>query len=192
MKNDQSWSRRKFSKAVISAQLLLASGTLSLPLSCLDDKSSKPNNLLPDSDLKTLKFAMDRIIPSNGKMPSASEVGGAEYILKLLDELPDIKSLFIHLLKAIENESLEEYSQSFSDLKPSQQTEILKQLELSDPDLFKVLKDFTYESYYINEKVWKLIGYDPHPTGTIGPTMEPFDENLLSRVKNLPPMYIKI
>ena len=37
-----------------------------------------------------------------------------------------------------------------------------------------------------------LIKYEPHPTGTLGPKMEPFDEKLLNRVKKTPPMYTKI
>lgn len=192
MKNDQLWSRRRFSKAVISAQLLLTSGALSLPLSCLNNKNPKINPLLTSSELETLKSAMDCIIPSNDKMPSASEVGGIEYILKILEEFPELKPLFNQLLATIDSNSLGINNIGFSHLNPSEQTEILKQMESTEPDLFKVLKDFTYESYYLNEKVYSLIGYEPHPTGTLGPTMEPFDENLLNRVKDLPPMYTKI
>ena len=71
MKNDK-WSRRKFSKAVLSAQLLLASGSLTLPLGCA--KSNKPDGdiTLDDALQETLKFAMDEIIPANEKMPSAA------------------------------------------------------------------------------------------------------------------------
>jgi len=188
MKTNQSWSRRRFSKAVISAQLLLASGSLSLPLSCLDLKNTKANGLLTTSELETLKFAMDGIIPSNTKMPSASEVGGIDYILKILEEFPDLQPLFSHLLESLEDKS----NSSFAKLNSSEQTEVLKQLEQSEPELFKVLLDFTYESYYTNEKIYKLIGYEPNPTGSLGPSMEPFDESLLDRVKHLPPMYTKI
>lgn len=192
MNNDQLWTRRRFSKAVISAQILLTSGALSLPLSCLSEKNSNLNQLLTEKELKILKSAMDGIIPANTKMPSASEADGVNYILKILEELPDLNPLFNHLLAIIESKSLEQKNASFCNLSTSEQTEILKQLEQSEPDLFKVLMDFTFESYYINEKVWKLIGYEPHPTGTLGPTMETFDENLLNRVKNLPILYTKI
>lgn len=188
MKTDHIWSRRRFSKAVVSAQLLLASGALSLPLSCLEKKDPDSNALLSSSEKETLKFAMDGIIPSNNKMPSASQIGGVDYILKTLEELPDLQPLFSLLFETIEAKS----QGSFANLSASEQTEILKQFEQSDPDLFKVLKDFTYEAYYTNEAVYELIGYEPYPTGTKGPTMEPFDENLLNRVKDLPPMYTKI
>ena len=192
MKTDQSWSRRRFSKAVISAQLLLASGSLTLQLSCLKDKNLNSGGLFNSSEHETLKFAMDGIIPSNAKMPSASDVGSTDYILKILEELPDLKPLFTLLLSTLDSIGLEKNNQVFSDLNSSKQTEVLVELEQNNPDLFKILKDFTYEAYYLNEKVWPLIGYEPHPTGTLGPTMEPFDENMLNKVKNLPPMYIKI
>jgi hypothetical protein len=69
---------------------------------------------------------------------------------------------------------------------------VLTTIEQTEPELFKILKDFTYESYYTNKAVHELISYEPYPTGTSGPEMEPFDEKLLDRVKNSPSMYTKI
>jgi hypothetical protein len=54
-----------------------------------------------------------------------------------------------------------------------------------------VLVNFVYEGYYINEKVWELIGYEPYPTLSAGPEMEPFNEQLLDRVKQTPALYKK-
>ena len=190
MKDSNTWSRRQFSKAVISAQLLLASGFLSIPLSCAEDKRSKPNDLLNDAETDTLKLAMDEIIPANERMPSASEVGGVLYILKILEELPELLPLFQSLLAKIESQSMA--AVSFSQLKSDERISVLQDFEKSDAELFRVLKNFTYESYYTNAQVFPLIGYEPHPTGTSGPEMEPFDEKLLDRVKHIPPMYTKI
>jgi len=49
MKDENKWSRRKFSKAVISAQILLASGVLTLPLACAKTKKSKSDSVLDSS-----------------------------------------------------------------------------------------------------------------------------------------------
>ena len=38
---------------------------------------------------KILMAAMDEIIPAEGNMPSASETGGLNYLLKLLKQFPD-------------------------------------------------------------------------------------------------------
>lgn len=188
MKTNQPWSRRRFSKAVISAQLLLASGVLTLPLACAKTKNSETDSVLDNSQQETLKFAMDEIIPASEKMPSASDVGSVTYIMEIVEEQPDLLPLFEALI--IQIDELSDYN--FPKISSEERVAILKDLEGNKPELFKVLLDFTYESYYTNETVYKLIGYEPHPTGTAGPKMEPFDEKLLDRVKNLPPMYTKI
>ena len=192
MKDGNTWSRRQFSKAVISAQLLLASGVLSLPLACADDRKLKSKTLLTYSENDTLKFAMDEIIPANDTMPSASEVGGVSYVLTILEELSELIPLFQGALSKLESSSLTTFNSGFSELSSDNRITILQAMEISDPELFGVLKNFTYESYYTNEQVFPLIGYEPHPTGTSGPEMEPFDEKLLDRVKRIPPMYTKI
>jgi hypothetical protein len=87
---------------------------------------------------------------------------------------------------------LQQSNTSFTKLEKEERITILTNMEQTDPELFKVLKDFTYESYYTSEKVYELIKYEPHPTGTVGPKMKPFDEKLLDRVKNISPMYTKI
>ena len=138
----------------------MASGTLTLPLACTTTKKSNSDPLLNDAQQETLSWAMDELIPSNGIMPSASEIGGVAYIMTII--------------------------------KSAERIAVLKHIEEHQPQLFKVLKEFTYESYYTNETVFPLIGYEPYPTGSKGPEMEPFDDTLLDRVKALKPTYIKI
>jgi hypothetical protein len=190
--NTNNWSRRRFTKAVISAQALLASGVLTLPIACAEAKKTEGDLPLDNSQKSTLKFAMDEIIPANDKMPSASEIGGVNYVLKILEELPDLSPLFISLTAKIEDQSLQLSGSAFSKLNSERRIAVLTTIEQTEPGLFKVLKDFTYESYYTNDSVHKLISYEPHPTGTAGPEMEPFDDKLLDRVKNTSPMYTKI
>jgi hypothetical protein len=192
MKNNSKWSRRRFTKAVISAQLLLASGVLTIPLACTTSKKDESDSTLAHSQQEILKLAMDEIIPANDKMPSASEIGGVTYVIGIIKELPDLSPLFKSLLDKIEMHSLQKSNSSFSDLNKEERINILTNFEQTEPELFKVLKDFTYESYYTSERVYELIKYEPHPTGTSGPKMEPFDEKLLDRVKNTPSMYTKI
>jgi len=154
MKTNQTWSRRRFSKAVISAQLLLASGALTLPLACAKTNKTENDSVLDNSQQETLKFAMDEVIPANDEMPSASQVGGVTYILEIIEELPDLLTLFEGLIAQLDEMS----DYNFSKIDKSERIAILKTLEENKPELFKVLKDFTYESYYTNETVYKLIG----------------------------------
>ncbi|MFC2148872.1 gluconate 2-dehydrogenase subunit 3 family protein [Bacteroidota bacterium] len=186
------WSRRRFTKAVISAQTLIASGALMLPLACKETEKTEGKSALDSSQQDTLGFAMDEIIPANEKMPSASEIGGVSYVIKILEELPDLSPLFISLIDKIEDQSLQQSNSGFSKLNNVKRITVLTTIEQTEPELFKILKDFTYESYYTNKAVHELISYEPYPTGTSGPEMEPFDEKLLDRVKNSPSMYTKI
>lgn len=188
MNNHNKWSRRKFCKAVISAQLLLASGLLTLPTGCVRDNKNK-DQPLDDAMIETLKIAMDEIIPSNEKMPSASEIGSVDYVFEILEELPDLTTLFETLVAALEKQSIKKNKTSFPKLKREERIAVLKIIEHKQTELFNVLKDFTYESYYLNDTIYKLINYEPHPTGTAGPTMEPFDEKLLARVKKIPQIF---
>ena len=190
--NNDKWSRRRFSKSVISAQLLLASGALTLPLACAKSKKSDHDSTLDNSQQETLKLVMDEIIPANEKMPSASEIGSVAYVINIIKDLPELSPLFQSSINKIKNRSLQKSKASFSDLNKQERINILIEFEQTEPKLFGVLKDFTYESYYTSESVYKLIKYEPHPTGTAGPKMDPFNEKLLDRVKNIPPMYTKI
>lgn len=190
--NKNKWSRRNFSKAIISAQLLIASGFLTLPLACGKSKNDEDNFVLDDSQQETLKWVMDEIIPANEKMPSASKIGSVNYVLSILKELPELSPLFIGITDKIEAQSLQKSNSNFSKLNKEERIKVMIAIEQSEPELFKVLKDFTYESYYTSKEVYELIKYEPHPTGTIGPEMRPFDEKLLDRVKNTPPIYTKI
>lgn len=186
------WSRRRFTRAVISAQALIASGALTIPLACVETERKKGQSQLNSSQQEILKLAMDEIIPANEKMPSASAIGSVAYVLNIIKELPDLLPLFQGLINKIETHSLQNSNSGFSDLNKKERIHILTNLEQTEPEMFKVLKDFTYESYYTSEKIYDLITYEPHPTGSQGPTMEPFDEKLLERVKNAPSSYTKI
>ena len=186
------WSRRRFTKAILSAQALMASGTLTLPLACAETKKNEGNLALDSSQQETLRLAMDEIISAYGKMPSASKIGSLDYVLNILEELPDLSPLFVGLIASIEAQSRQRVNVPFSKLSSEKRINVLTAIEQTEPELFKVLKDFTYESYYTNSTIHGLIAYEPYPTGTSGPEMEPFDEKLLNRVKNAPPIYIKI
>ena len=189
---NKKWTRRGFTKAVISAQALISSGALTLPLACDEITKSNVVNPLSLGAQKILTKATDIVIPANEKMPSASQVGSLSYILKILQELPELTPLFVSLTDKIDLQSEKELRTNFTDLSYEQGYKVLTFIEETEPELFKVLKDFTYESYYTNIEVYELINYDPYPTGSSGPEMEPFDKNLLDRVRTTPPFYIKI
>ena len=189
MENTNLWSRRKFSKAALSFQVLIASGILNIPIACSPKGDTRVLGL---SLQKLLKLVMDEIIPSSDNMPAASEIGGIEYILNVLNEYPDLLVGFKQLLTTLKDQSRASTNDEFENLNSDSRIAVLKQFEKEQSDMFSVLRDFVYESYYINEKVWKLIGYEPYPTLSTGPEMEPFDEAILERVKQMSSFYLNV
>ncbi len=184
------WSRRKFSKAAFSLQVLIASGTLNLLTGCITGETSKNGKIINSSQERLLQLVMDEIIPKSDKMPSASDVGGMDYILSVFTEYPDLVEGFIQILTQLEEQSKASTKEEFGNLNKQSRIEVLKTFEKARTGQFLVLQNIVYESYYINEKVWELIGYKPYPTLLPGPQMAPFDESLLARVKQMSSLYL--
>ena len=192
MKQNNQWSRRKFSKAVLSLQALVATGALNINMGCASEEKKPGEALLGVQARRRLQLAMDEIIPASEKMPSASEVGGIDYILKVLKGYPELIEPFDKMLFTLNELSKNTENDDFESLNSDSRIAVLKQFEKDQPQMFSVLQNFVYESYYINEKVWNLIGYEPYPTASAGPKMEPFDEAMLDRVKQMSSLYIKV
>ncbi len=181
------WTRRKFIETSILSQIAISSGVLSQLYSCaLDDKSAK---VLDTALQKILKAAMDEIIPTGDGMPAASEEGGLNYLLKLLEKFPDQAKTLSLGLSDLNNQSNEKFKQDFIKITPEERTSLLQVQEKENATFFNQLRDYIYESYYLSPQVWKLIGYEPHPTLSSGPLMDAFDEKLLRRVQSLPKLF---
>ena len=192
MKENKSWSRRKFSKALLSLQALVATGAYSITSGCKSDGSRSEDGILGKIGRQRLQLAMDEIIPRSGNMPSASEVDGISYILNVLDGYPNLLDAFNEMMINLNDLSNTAKNHDFENLESDSRILVLKRYEQEQPEKFSVLVNFVYESYYINEKVWELIGYEPYPTMSAGPKMKPFDEAMLERVKRMSSTYFKV
>lgn len=192
MKEEKLWSRRKFSKAVLSLQTLVTAGALNTTFGCSSKEELAESKKFSPSLEKLLQMAMDEIIPGTDKMPAASEAQVMLYIYDVLEEYPNLVDGIKQILSELEQLSQSLEGDSFDSLTRDSRIAVLKQYENKKPDNFTVLLNFVYEGYYINEKVWKLIGYEPYPTLTAGPEMQPFNEQLLDRVKQSATFYKKV
>lgn len=180
-------TRRNFLGTSVLLQMAISSGVLTQLYSCNpDDKSEK---ILSTDLQKILKAAMDEIIPAGDGMPAASEVGGLNYLLKLLEKLPDQAKALSLGLSDLNSQSNNKFKLNFIEITPEQRTSLLQVQEKENAPFFNQLRDYTYESYYLSPQVWKLIGYEPHPTLSSGPLMDAFDEKLLRRVQSLPKLF---
>jgi hypothetical protein len=139
-----------------------------------------------------LRLVMDEIIPATDSMPAASEVGGVDYLTRLMSSDREIAEKFRSALAAVEKISRAQLTASFVSLNKEKRLEVLIALEYEDQHSFDSVRDYIYEAYYTNERVWKLVGYHNFPTTDVGPHMSAFDEQLLVNVRKRPKMYREI
>jgi len=140
----------------------------------------------------SLRAAMDEIIPAGDGMPAASAVGGLEYLERVsLKELP-IRADLQQALDALARWSEMKFHADFPSLSPAQRFETLTELEAGMPEVFAKLRDLVYESYYTQPAIWKLIGYEFHPTNEPGPHLKLFGESVLAKVRKLPKLYREV
>jgi hypothetical protein len=140
---------------------------------------------------RTLRAAMDEIIPADGRMPAVSSVGGLRYVEAVAGAYPEIGKTLDALLGLLERGSRETFSESFASTASERRIQLLSRLE-KDPGsrtAFASFRNLAYEAYYTSPRVWKRIGYtfrsSRHPTATL----EPFDPKLLARVRRMARLY---
>jgi hypothetical protein len=155
-------TRRNFLEA--SAAAPLAAGLVTTI-------GAAPNNVLSEAEREALHTAMDQIIPAGDGMPSASEAGGLEYLQRVARQEPEVANQLRSLLAELK------------------ERKTLTEFEAKDPQNFAHLRDYVYEAYYTQPRIWKLIGYHDYPTDHAGPHLPPFDESLLDPVRNRPKLY---
>ncbi len=186
-------TRRKFLETGVAGSLAIGAGSIAGVAQPQKAPSKAPAAIFTPAEKATLAAAIDVIIPASEGMPSASEVGGGEYLARRAREMPALRNDLKKAAATLEELSHKRFQASFGRLNTEQKVKVLKEMEgQASPKLFATLRDFTYEAYYTEPKVWKLIGYDFFPTNSGGPEMAPFDESILSTVRKKPKNYREV
>jgi hypothetical protein len=183
------FTRRRFLETALAAPAVMG-----VAAEVKDGQTVEPPEFaaLDEGDRASLRAAMDEIIPAGDGMPAASSVGGLEYLERLCLKDNLIMLRLGQALDLMAQESQMTFHADFLSLSPAQRFEILTKMEATSPEAFATLRDLVYESYYTQSAVWKLIGYEFHPTNQAGPHMPPFDESVLAQVRKLPKHYREV
>jgi hypothetical protein len=139
-----------------------------------------------------LRAVIDEIIPAGNGMPAASEAGVLAYLEHLADQNPDFGKTLVQSLGFLEELSQSQLHKKFLWLAPPQRVLVLQKMEKLRPDSFSFLRDYTYEGYYTQPKIWSLMGYEFKPTNGAAPHMKPFDESILDQVRKKPKYYREV
>ena len=194
------WTRRGFLQTSLKGSMGVGSAFAGM---ALPRQAARTRSLPKSDDLavagfnklqrEVLRCAMDEIIPATDGMPAASEVGGEEYLQRLAAQTPDIQRKLAKSLASLDALSQKQFGHGFANLSRAKRVEVLGKLEkLAEPQDFAVLRDFVYESYYLQLQVWKLIGYEFYPTNQGGPHLKPFDDSALAQVRKMGKLYREV
>ena len=178
-------NRRRFVRG--SLQLAVVTPLVQLaPLEALAETSR-----LGTAERRTLRAATDVIVPAQGRMPAASAVGAGRYIARIAGADPAVDALLLDGLQAVEANAWAAHAMRFDLLPVDEQTEIIAGFEkLNLPvGFFTTLRDLVYEAYYTQPRVMKLLGYNFRSGRRRTAPVEPFDEQRVARVRNLPPFF---
>tara|TARA_Y100001960_G_C14773065_1_gene881346 strand:+ start:83 stop:541 length:459 start_codon:yes stop_codon:yes gene_type:complete len=135
-----------------------------------------------DAQLDLMRKAAECLIPKKDSMPSASEIGAAEYIDANLQTSPKSRKLVLQGIQEIEIKSMTTGTE-FKNLGFNERTMILKQIEESNPPFFAYILKQTCNAYYTHPNVLNLIGAPNRPPQPAGFELEQGDLSSLESVR---------
>ena len=136
-----------------------------------------------------LKDVINLIVPAEGEFPGAGDLGVVEYLDRVAGESAALTALLLPGLAHIEITASRARGKGFGGLSVEERSQVLRQVEQDHPNFFSALVQQTYNGYYTNPAIYRLVGpeaHDPQPkTGQVSP----FNPQLLDDVRKLGRMY---
>jgi hypothetical protein len=145
---------------------------------------------------EALRAWVSTLIPARGERPAAGEVGAAEYVDATVFLTPRLRGVLLDGIDTVEQLAQKLVGRRFAEADPTEQVDVLRAFEANDPlDAFPMVRDLTYEAYYANPRVLDVLERETgwrYEVAFSGGELEPFDEDLLARMKALPPRWRKV
>lgn len=146
--------------------------------------------IFSQGQIHTLSAALNRIIPAQGDMPGAGDLGLARFVEGAASANPGKTRLFIQGLSTIEVSSSRITGKEFAEATGQEQDQTLQNVESSNGAFFDELVRQTYNGYYTNPDVFRAMGYSI-PQLDINGQPELLDESLLENQRNRAPFWTK-
>ena len=185
-------TRREFLE-MVGRQSAGASLAASFLLASCRSNGEQPSAIGLDRQ-STQKFIdlLDEIIPASDGMPAASQAGTLSYLELLATNDPQLTPTITASLADIDALASDRFNQSFAELSGDRRQQVVAFFADTSPNLFGTMRTYAYEGYYLQPRVWELLGYEPYPTSAPGPSMEAFDPTMLDRVRSMGRRYREI
>ena len=182
---DGTISRRRLLQSVIASAATTAASAL--PASAAPRSAPGPPTATTAGDARTgltreqreqLTRVLNRLVPADGDMPGAGDIGVGQFIDDLLVEAPHLRRSILDVLAAVPPPGAEATA-ALDDR--------LRRIEQEQPASFNLLLHATSTGYYNDPQVLDAIGWVPPDAQVARP--EPADTTLLDAVRRRGPIY---
>jgi hypothetical protein len=136
--------------------------------------------VLTEEQAGLLSAVLNRLIPAEGTMPAAGQIGLASYIDGVLADAPHLRQPILDIVHDVALAGTDAQS-------PEALDALLVRLEQTRPEAFASMINAVYTGYYSHPTVLQAIGWT-HP-GDEADTSETLDLALLDGVKSRGPIY---
>lgn len=182
-------TRRAFLELAAEQSLTASLAATALLAACRSTADRSSALGLDGRSLRTLITLIDEIIPASGEMPAASQAGTLAYFELLAGTDPGLSETLHAALRSANALAQVRFGEELASIPSTSRTTIVAALAENEVSLFAGLRTFVYEGYYLQPRIWKLLGYEPYPTSSPGPSMAPFTPAMLQRIRAMPRRY---
>lgn len=169
-------SRRALLQSVIAA----AAAAAFPPTKAAGGTAGDQPGRLARTETGLLTRVLDRLIPPEGVMPGAGEIGVAQFINDLVVEAPHLRRPIVDILGSVG-------AANPAPVTDEQMDAALHRAELERPEAFRMLVHATYTGYYSHPEVLDAIGWVSPDASSNEP--ERFDDSRLVAVRRRGPIY---
>ena len=148
--------------------------------------------LFTEAQRELLTAALNRIIPPEGPLPGAGDLGLADFLDGVVGRDTRLRRLFNDGIAQIGIVAARRQGKEFSRLSGIAMDATLQEVEASLPEFFEVLVRQTYNGYYTSPRIFQLIGYSPPNPQPTGYQPELLDEGLLEKQRQRSPFWRQV
>ncbi|NQW24387.1 MAG: gluconate 2-dehydrogenase subunit 3 family protein [SAR202 cluster bacterium] len=153
---------------------------------------SEGKQVLSPAQRSLLTEVINRIIPAKDKLPGAGDLEITGFIENVAASKPELTRLLNDGLAKIGVAAGQDSTGGFGSLSNTAKDELLRAIEAANPVFFDQLVLQTYNGYYTNPEVFKLIGYNVPKLAPPGSQPELLDTSLLDQQRKREPFWKKV
>lgn len=153
---------------------------------------SETKQIFSPDQRSLLTAVLNRIIPPKDELPGAGNLGVGAYIEKTVSATTSMTRLFNEGLAHISVAAGQSSAKAFDGLTDAAKDELLRSVESAHPAFFDQLVLQTYNGYYTNPEVFKIIGYEVPKLAPPGSQPEQLDTSLLDQQRQRDPFWKKV